>query len=109
MATMTMTISSPEWTIEGMTAGWADEETPEVARAAADQQYAWLILNTNRYLRERNSDLRGWSFDGTTGSFSGPATNWSGVPDTIEGLMMVATDYVCEIIDDIRKEVAEQG
>ncbi len=100
--TATMTITDNDWTIDVLTDQWADEEDAKVARACANAQYAWLILNT----RQRLADLGmpGWSYGGISGSFSGPATNRPDIYDTILGLITESIDYVADNIGEIRAD-----
>jgi hypothetical protein len=102
----TMTISDKEWTRESMYAGWREEEPTEVAAAAADCQYAYLILNTRRSLADRQ--MPGWTFDGVAGAFTGPATNWSNLLDNVLSLITESIDDTVDRLEEIRAEVAAE-
>ncbi len=101
--TATMTITDTEWAIDGLTEQWADAETAAMARACADAQYAWLILNTHQRLADLG--LPGWYYDGgISGSFSGPATSSVDTYATILGLITESIDYVTDNLGEIRAD-----
>jgi hypothetical protein len=89
---MMIEITSPEWTIEEMAAGWADDETlaAEQITDCADTEAAWLVNHTGEY-------LPGWGF--AHGTFSGPAR--SDAITEIMSLFVLASDYVIEHMDEI--------
>lgn len=95
---MMITISSPEFTIEGMRANWADDPSLSAAEiaACANAEYAWYVINVG----ER---MRGWSF-GVGGTFTGPARN-DAVMEILD-LRSDAADYVVERLYEIKADVA---
>lgn len=95
MTTM-MTISDPDWTIDGIAAAWMDDEPAAVAREAADTEAAWLINHTHEY-------LPGWSY--SDGTFSGPAN--ADAYSVILDLLIRSGDYAIENLDEIRELAAE--
>lgn len=98
----TMTITDKDWTIEEMAEAWADDNTltPEQCRTAADTEAAWIINNISK-------EMPGWSYDATTGTFSGPAAVGGQIANpvgTILGLICEAVDFTIEHLDEIRAE-----
>jgi len=92
-----ITITSPDWNIQAMADGWADDDTLTAAQArdCADAEYAWLINNTS-------ARLRGWAFTGT--GFSGPI-NKDAVTEILN-LISDAVDYVLTMLDEIKAETS---
>jgi hypothetical protein len=89
-----MTVTDPDWTITQTAEAFQEDETPEVARDAADTVHAWLINNTpNR--------LPGWTY--TDGTFTGPARE-DAYSKTL-ALVVEANDYAIQHLDEIRADV----
>ena len=93
----TMTITDTDWSTEGITEGWMDDEPREVAEVAADTEVAWLINNLHTH-------LRGWNYDAKTGTFSGPANK--DAVSVVMDLMVQAADFAIENLDEIRADAA---
>jgi len=90
-----MTLTDPEWTLTETARGFADDETPTVARAAADAVYAWLVNNTAQR-------LPGWAY--ADGSFTGPAR--ADALDAVLSLIVEANDHVIGWLPELRTECA---
>jgi hypothetical protein len=77
-----MTVTDPDWTITQTAEAFQEDETPEVARDAADTVHAWLI---------------------TDGTFTGPARE-DAYSKTL-ALVVEANDYAIQHLDEIRADV----
>jgi hypothetical protein len=93
----TMTITDTDWSTEGITECWMDDEPREVAEDAAQTEIAWLINNLH-------TKLPGWTYDPRTGTFAGPVR--TDAVSVVMGLVVEAGDFAVEHLDEIRADAA---